>query len=160
MSTRPTPHSPSLPLPPSLCPRPACSSLKSYKSQLCPHGSKCRSKAFCPHVHILGSPNDIASAVAAAAAAAAGGGGGGGSGGIARRCRDDKTTAMSSGSGGVMSVRRFSSSPSRPCSLDAGDNSYGAGGGGREAEGEWQTVARRGRRAPSPAGSEAQVSVA
>ncbi|CAN0398509.1 unnamed protein product, partial [Ectocarpus fasciculatus] len=44
---------------------------QSYKTQVCPHGSKCRSKAFCPHAHILGSDNDMASA---AAAAAAGGG--------------------------------------------------------------------------------------
>ncbi|CAB1120672.1 unnamed protein product [Ectocarpus sp. CCAP 1310/34] len=119
-----------------------------YHHQVCPHGSKCRSRAFCPHAHILGSDNDIASAAAAAAAAAGAAAGGG------------------SASKRPSSVIRRSSSSScsaspRPCSVDAaaaGDG-YGRGGsggvgGGRVAEEGWQTVARRGRRAPSPAESE------
>ncbi|CAM9578633.1 unnamed protein product, partial [Ectocarpus sp. 12 AP-2014] len=122
---------------------------QSYKTQVCPHGSKCRSKAFCPHAHILGSDNDIASAAAAAAAGAAAGGG-------SAAKRPSSALRRSSSSS-------CSASP-RPCSVDAaaaGDG-YGRGGsggvgGGRVAEEGWQTVARRGRRAPSPAESEIRV---
>eukprot|EP00903_Cladosiphon_okamuranus_P017112 g15765.t2 len=134
------------------CPRgrscPAAHSLEeiqyhpqSYKTQVCPHGSKCRSKAFCPHMHILGSPNDLASAAAAAAAATGGS--------IARRSRDD--SAVPSGAGGAMLLRRSPSS-----STSSGGEGYG-GGSGRAGDGEWHTVARRGRRAPSPADSEGQA---
>ena len=43
-----------------------------------------------------------------------------------------------------------------PSSL-ASSGGEGYGGGGRAGDGEWHTVARRGRRAPSPAESEGQV---
>lgn len=109
---------------------------QAYKSQVCPHGSRCRSKAFCPHAHVLGpgGSNGVGSGGMGRSRSADGGGRGGGGGGGGG---DDDEGVLCGG-------RR--SQPGTPDGTCAG-----------KREEEWQTVGRRGRRAPSPADSEGQV---
>lgn len=105
--------------------------MQSYKTQICPHGSRCRSKAFCPHAHLF-----PASTVRSKSTSAIAGGFGGA--GFSER---------EAGAIGDKGMRR-----PRPGTPDGSGN-----GAGEEMEEEWHTVQRRGRRVPSPAESEGQV---
>lgn len=134
---------------------------KAYKTQVCPHGNKCRSKAFCPHAHLLGCSSGRTCGGASTNPAALGAGSGSGSGveGVAgvvaggRRTRSAGGTGMGRGNEGMlggiagMGLRRASSRPSTP----------EGSAEGRPSEEEWQTVGRRGRRAASSADGEGQV---
>lgn len=122
------------------CADASLSSRQSYKSHICPHGSKCRSKAFCPHAHIL-TVNISRSRSASCSLA----------GGTSTRgfAGDDEA-----GAAGGMGIRRPRSNT--PEGTAAG-GSTGGQRGGADADEEWQTVIRRGRRVPGPAESDGQV---